>query len=119
MAATYDPTLPTDRDHVRFLIGDTNVSSAVLTDEEIAAVLGLETATGTALPFFAAARCLEAIRIRYATAGGGKLAKTVSKLSIQWGVDGSAAEALDHTINCLRERGAFLLSPRPRALRML
>ena len=42
MSATYDPTLGTAKDSVRFRLGDTNVtpaSNALLSDEEIAALL--------------------------------------------------------------------------------
>lgn len=39
MAATYDASLPTTRDWVRFLINDRVPAKAVLQDEEIAALL--------------------------------------------------------------------------------
>lgn len=39
MSATYDPTLPTDRDLVRRLIGDVDMSNALISDEEINALL--------------------------------------------------------------------------------
>lgn len=36
MAWTYDPALPTDKDRVRFLVGDTDTTWQQLQDEEIA-----------------------------------------------------------------------------------
>lgn len=39
MAATYDDTLPTDRDRARSLIGDTDTANALFSDEHIDAVL--------------------------------------------------------------------------------
>lgn len=41
MTATYDPTLPADKDTVRFLVGDTDTSNAAVSDEEITASLAL------------------------------------------------------------------------------
>ena len=41
MSATYNTSLATDMDKVRFFIGDTDVANALLTDEEILAVLGM------------------------------------------------------------------------------
>jgi hypothetical protein len=41
MTATYDPTLAGDADKVRFLVGDTNVDSAQVSDEEIGGALDL------------------------------------------------------------------------------
>lgn len=42
MTATYDDTLPTDKDRARAILGDTNTASALLSDEHITAVLALE-----------------------------------------------------------------------------
>lgn len=43
MAATYSTSLATDKDTVRLLIGDTNTTSAMFQDEEINAVLAIQT----------------------------------------------------------------------------
>lgn len=110
MAATYDTSLPADRDHVRFLIGDTDTSAALFQDAELDAVLEEETATGKALKYFAAARALGILQARWASAGKGVVEKQVSKLRIKRGVDQSSAEALDKRICELRERGAYLLT---------
>jgi hypothetical protein len=42
MAASFDPTLSTDRDKVRSRLGDTDPADALLTDEEIDAYLTIE-----------------------------------------------------------------------------
>ena len=39
MTATYDPSLPTNRDHLRQLLGDTDTASPLLQDETIDAKL--------------------------------------------------------------------------------
>ena len=39
MAATFDDTLSTDKDKVRFMIGDVDTTKAVLQDEEINGLL--------------------------------------------------------------------------------
>lgn len=41
MAATYDPTLPTAKDRVRYALGDTNVAAALEQDETYVANLTL------------------------------------------------------------------------------
>lgn len=51
MAATYDEELPDDRDKVRVFIGDTDVSDALMSDEHIDAVLGLEGSVAAASVF--------------------------------------------------------------------
>ena len=111
MSFSYNPALPTDLDHVRFLIGDTTTPSEMLQDEEITAVLSEETATGKALKYFAAARALQVLSTRWAAAGRGVTSKSVSQLSKTWGIDGNATQVLEARIKELRERGAFLLSP--------
>lgn len=116
MAASYDSALPTNRDHVRFLIGDTDTSAPKLQDEEIDAVIEAETATGAALKYYAAARCLSVLYARWAGKGAGVMEKQVSKLRIKRGIDQSAGEALDALICELRERGAWLLRDAPRAI---
>jgi hypothetical protein len=42
MSATYDPRLPTARDRVRFMLRDTDMSDAALTDAEIEYYLTIE-----------------------------------------------------------------------------
>jgi len=113
VSATYDPTLATDRDWVRFLTGDTNVASPLLSNEEIDGLLLVQTATGEAARYFAAAEALSVISIRYATVGQGLVSKSVEHLELEWGTDTGNLEAINYRISCLKKRGAFLLSTRP------
>lgn len=120
MSATYDPSLPTDRDHVRFLIGDTNVASPQLEDEEIDAVIDEETATGEALKYFAAASALAALHARWTAQGSGVVDRQVGALRIRRAADSTSANAaVMARISDLRARGAHLLTPRPRLFRVL
>ena len=121
MAATYDEDLPTNRDHVRFLIDDTDTSDANFSDAEIDAALADETATGAALKFYTAARLLEVLKVRYLKAGEGVEQKRVGKLMKQWGSGSTASEdAIQKRIGELRARGSWLLrnSSKSRVLRV-
>jgi len=116
MPATYDSTLPNDRNWVRFLVGDITPSRALLQDDEIDGVLEEEALTVTvaaALKYFAAARCVDIIHTRYATAGayqGGVMMKRVDDLARSFGVSASTSAALDEKTRDLRKRGARLLT---------
>lgn len=59
MAWTYDPSLPTDKDKVRFLVGDTDDRDAVIEDGEIAFLLSEHSNV-----YSAAAACCRAIAAR-------------------------------------------------------
>lgn len=118
MSATYVPTLATDLDHVRFLVGDTDVTDAIFQDEEISAVLGFGTAPAVALPYFTAAELLSQLSGKYSLAGKGKIQKTVSKLVLIWGVNEDANTALQARISMLRKKGAQLSSKSPFVLRV-
>lgn len=108
MAATYDPTLATDRDWVRFLIGDRTVASARLQDEEIDAVL-----TEEQNKYLAAARCAE---IAF---GGtqGLVEKAVDDLRLKY--SDNADSAYWKYIESLREKGARLTYERPHMFKVL
>lgn len=100
MTVSYDPTLPTDRDWVRFLIGDRTADqdTAKLSDEEIDAVLREEPNK-----YFAAARCGDQIIAQ----GQGAVSKSVDDLSIEYGDD--AESAYRAYLQGLREEGARVL----------
>lgn len=109
MTQTYDPSLSTDKDWVRFTIGDTTFSStvpALLSDEEIEALLADEENK-----YLAAAEALDSLRVRWSNGGKGVLEKQVSKLKIKKGVDQYAGEALKDRVDELRARGARRASP--------
>ena len=97
MSTTYNPALPTDKDWVRFLVGDRDVASAVLSDEEINALLNEE-----ANKYLAAARAGEIIL----TSGQGLVMKKVEDLSLTF--EDSADGTYRNYIKSLRERGAAL-----------
>lgn len=103
MSANYDPVLPSDKDWVRFLIGDKGLSnepsSFTLSNEEIEAVLGEE-----ANKYLAAARCGEAILSQ----GRDVVSKSVGNLSISYG-SSSPESAYRHHLTNLREKGCRLL----------
>lgn len=117
MSASYDSTLATGKDWVRFLTRDTDTTDASISDEEIEAVLDMQTASAPASYYFAAAEVLSLRLAEQAMVGEGKQRKMVEHLQIEWGMESNVVEAIDKHICWLRERGAFLLAPRPRALR--
>src|SRR5262245_43221774 len=82
MASTYDPTLATPRDHVRFLIGDTNTPNTELKDEEIDGMLALYP-----LPHCAAYHAVESLiaRNNATSAVSGPIAsKSVDGISVSY-----------------------------------
>jgi len=76
MAATYDSSLSTDKDKVRFLIQDTVVASAMLQDEEITFML-----TEYDDYHLASAACADVLSAKFASMAD---KKTVGKLSITY-----------------------------------
>lgn len=74
MSWSYDPNLSTDRDRVRFLIGDTDTNDQLLSDEELDYLLTQYSV------YEAAAVACEAIAAKYAR----KADKEVGDLSIKW-----------------------------------
>lgn len=118
MSATYNSTLSTDLDLVRFLVGDTDITDPALQDEEITAIVALQTAPAAALPYFAAADLLSQLSGKYGAAGKGKVQKMVSKLNIIWGINEDANAALASRISDLRKRGAQLAARRPFVFRI-
>ena len=97
MPATYDPSLPTDKDWVRMLIGDRDVAAPRLDDDEIFAYLREE-----ANKYLAAAAAAEAILAR----SGGLVEKQVGDLRLKWG--GSVQDQYSKYIQRLRVKGAGL-----------
>ena len=108
MAKTFDPALPEDKDWIRFKIGDAIVTSAVLEDETIVAILGMELNK-----WFAAAECAQAITAK----GKGLASKKVEDLELTY--EDSADSAYQRLIEDLREEGALQLMERPRHLFVL
>lgn len=123
MSATYDPTLPTDGDYVRFLVPDTDVTpstDAKFSDEEIAAVVAEEQSrgrTGGSTKYFVTAVLLGILLGKFAARGEGIRRKEVDELELEFGPRDSAERALQRRIVDLERRGKFLLQPRPRLMK--
>jgi hypothetical protein len=108
MAKTFDEGLATDKDWVRFAIGDFIVATAVLDDDTINAVLGLELNK-----WLAAASCAQSI----AAKGKGLASKKVEDLQLTW--EDNADSAYARLIADLKEEGALQLMERPRHMFVL
>ncbi len=123
MSATYDPTLPTDIDYVRFLVPDTDVTpttDAKFSDEEIAATIAEEQSrgrTGGSTKYFVTAVLLGILLSKFAARGEGIRRKEVDELELEFGPRDSAERALQRRIVDLERRGKFLLQPRPRLMK--
>ena len=110
MTATYDDSLATNKDYVRFLAGDRGTATGVgdnitgnhVSDEEIAALLTEELDS----KYLAAARVCGLIISK----GQGAVSKTVGNLAISFG--DSPESAYRAHMQELRERGAELLLSR-------
>lgn len=96
MAATFDPSMPREVDWIRLLTGDTDVASARLPDETLAALYVQERNR-----WLAAAAALELLR---ATSSGEVIEKTVGDLKITF-ANGAAVDALERHVCSLREQG--------------
>jgi len=112
VAQTYDDTLPTNRDWVRRLLGDTDVANTTaLSDEEIDAVISDTIAEGAAIKYYAAADCLNFIRAKFGLAGEGKLEKQTVHLRIKWGYEEHSLGAVTKAMKDFRLRGSMLMDP--------
>jgi hypothetical protein len=107
MTATYDSTLPTDKDHVRFLVGDTDISSPQFQDEEIIAIILDGTATGKAIKYFAAAALLSVLVTVSVSSGQGVMDIRLSSLAIRLGMDQAGIGAIESRIKYLQAMGAY------------
>jgi len=101
MSGTYNPTLPTDRDWVRFQLGDRGPTTWVLDDAEINAALVEESNK-----FLAAYRLGNDFLARR----GGITSKSVDGLSVSYG-DGAEGSFRSH-LKDLQKRGLQLLQQR-------
>ena len=119
MGCTYDPTLDTDRDWVRRLIGDFDApANCVLQDEEIDAFVVeviAEHGSGRWVRYLAAGIAGTALAAVTLSTTSDIIRKTVGRLSItrESGMDSRAA--YDAHIKTLEARGIELLNPRPKA----
>ena len=107
MAATYDASLGSDRDWVRFLTGDRG-PTFIFSDEELDAVIA-----DTANKYFAAADVLDSMRTRWLNKG--IKSKSVEGLSITY----AGPEDMLKRVTSLRVKGAQALAGRPKNFRVL
>ena|ERR1700753_1255388 len=124
MSSSYDSSLPSDKDWVRFLTGDTDVTNPSLQDEEILAVITEESiqigpSGAQALKYFASAMCLERILSGQSLAGEGVESIKVGSLTITQGISSSGVSSVQAKISQLRLKGASLLGSKPRVFRLL
>lgn len=118
MSFSYNTSLTTNLDWVRFLIGDTIEATVKLSDEEITAILAEEAVTisgantNRAVKYFAAASALSALYARWSAAGEGLLEKHVDDLRLIWGTDNKGSVAIEGRIKELRSKGGRLLLDR-------
>lgn len=97
MAATFDPNLATNRDWVRFLIGDVDTANAQLQDQTIEAILVEEPNK-----YLAAA---SAGGLILSSGGADVVSKKVGDLQVDYG-GGASNEIYRDYLKGLRERGA-------------
>lgn len=117
MSNPFNPSLETDVDFVRFLVGDWQGCPQV-PDEVIAALLTDAVGsygTGTWNRYWVAALVLDAMVVQWRAANKGKSSETVSRLSIEYGgTSGHIDELLATKARQYREHAAWLMHPRPR-----
>jgi hypothetical protein len=122
MTQRYSEVLTTDRDWVRFLIGD-HGATMYLEDEEIDATLAAQTSVSPASRYFAAAEILPALYGLWSAEGKGVVERQISKLRIRRSEGSSEMSAILRHAESLRKRGAFLQSnaatSKPYAFRMV
>ena len=117
MSNNFIPSLPTDVDWVRFLIGDTGPCPK-LADETLQALVDAETTrhgAGDWVKYLAAAEALDASLVAWRSENKGRSEERVSKLQITYGgVGGSMDAMLGEKAKAYREKAAWLMHPRPR-----
>lgn len=90
MSVTYDSSLPTDKDRVRLLIGDTDTDNALLEDEEINGLIGSAATVYETIPLclFSIAHDPRKIQILRENTGGGleieEWAKLLYEIAATW-----------------------------------
>jgi hypothetical protein len=119
---SFDPSLPTDKDWVRLLIGDTDPTDEAVDDSTIAAILVEVMANGASAAgakYCAAAQAGSVAAAFWIASTGGVVEKQVSKLRIQYGGGGqqSALAAYDAYLNGLRQKCTDLSLSKPALLK--
>lgn len=118
---SFDPSLPTDKDWVRLLIGDTDAPET-LADSTIEALIAEALALGASAEgakYCAAAQAGGLMAAGWTASSSGIAEKTVSKLRIQYGggSSGSAVEVYNTYLAGLKEKCTRLSLSRPSVLK--
>lgn len=122
MAFTYDATLLTDRDWVRFYVPDKVAAVAIYQDEEIDALIAEQMAkgrTGLSAKYYASASALRNLVGEYALVGGGLRRKEVDDLELEFGFQTASSKALQDKIDFLEKEGNKCLVPRPKLIQAM
>ena len=119
MSFSYDNTLPTDLDWVRFNLPDKigPAADAIYQNEEITALINEQIAkdrTGLATKYYASAAALRNLAGEFALVGGGLRRKEVDDLEVEFGLQTGAVDMIDAKIKALIADGNRCLVPRPR-----
>lgn len=121
---SYDPSLASDRDWVRFLVRDNNPLREMLTDAEIDGVLAEVTVsygiTNAARKYLAAAKCLETLHTAWMSRGRGVSSRKVDDLSVVYGTGAgiNVDAAMQLKISALKVEAARLAGPAPTVFRV-
>ncbi len=106
MSEPLDPTLSSDIDWVRVMIGDSDINTRQLEDDTIAALLAEAVTRGArtgGAKYCAAAQAGELLAARWQAKDKGAVSKQVSKLRIRF-ADGQALKAYREYLNTLKCR---------------
>ncbi len=118
----FNPTLATDLDWVRFLVGDIAECEQV-SDETIEAMLAQATIDykgGTWNRYWVAAMILDAMLIGWRARNGGVSKEEVSRLKLEYGGTGGNMDAmLGEKAKQYRIHAAWLMYPRPRLMAII
>ncbi len=122
---TYDHSQVSVDDQVKFHIRqtgtgiDATAAGRDISDQEIAAVVGRVALNGRAIPYMAAAECIDSIIAGHASSGSGIESKQISKLKVVYGGRSTKLESLLVLRDKLREKAAFYSRGKPRAMRFV
>ena len=118
----FNPTLATDLDWVRFLVGDVAECEQV-SDETIEAMLAqseLDHRRGTWNRYWVAAMVLDAMVVGWRASNRGVSEEEVSRLRIEYGgTSGSIDQMLSDKAKQYRIHAAWLMYPRPRLMAII
>lgn len=122
---TYVDPITIERDAVRLLIRDTDVSDsgahAFFSDEELDALISYQVGTGEGRKFCVAADALSIIVSKMTTGREeiGVQRKKVSRLEIEWGVDHDTLDTIQAQISAWRKKCAYRYASSSKVFRVM